>query len=104
MLGWMRRLGPAALLLALAGSALAQSWPAKPVRVIVPFPPGGGAEAAARFLAGRLSQALGQSFVIDNRPGGNTVIGTESAARSAPDGYTLLVTGGSTMSNMGGWR
>ncbi|HEY6967038.1 MAG TPA: tripartite tricarboxylate transporter substrate binding protein [Burkholderiales bacterium] len=86
------------LLLALAGSAFAQAWPAKPVRVIVPFPPGGGAEAAARFLAGHLSQALGQSFVVDNRPGGNTVIGTEAAAKSAPDGYTLLVTGGSTMS------
>ena len=86
------------LLLALAGSAFAQAWPAKPVRIIVPFPPGGGAEAAARFLAGHLSQALGQSFVIDNRPGGNTVIGTEAAAKSAPDGYTLLLTGGSTMS------
>ncbi len=87
-----------ALLLAIAGNAVAQTWPAKPVRVIVPFPPGGGAEAAARFLAGHLSQALGQSFVVDNRPGGNTVIGTEAVAKAAPDGYTLLVTGGSTMS------
>jgi len=88
----------AALLLAAAGSAFGQSWPAKPVRVIVPFPPGGGAEAAARFLAIRFAQTFGQSFVIDNRPGGNTVIGTEAAAKSAPDGYTLLLTGGSTMS------
>jgi tripartite-type tricarboxylate transporter receptor subunit TctC len=88
----------AALLLATAGSAFGQSWPAKPVRVIVPFPPGGGAEAAARFLAIRFAQTFGQSFVIDNRPGGNTVIGTEAAAKSAPDGYTLLLTGGSTMS------
>ncbi len=87
-----------ALLLAIAGHAMAQTWPARPVRVIVPFPPGGGAEAAARFLAGHLAQAFGQSFVIDNRPGGNTVIGTEAAARAAPDGYTLLLTGGSTMS------
>ena len=85
-------------LLAAAGSAAAQAWPSKPVRVIVPFPPGGGAEAAARFLAGHLSQAFGQSFVIDNRPGGNTVIGTEAAAKSPADGYTLLLTGGSTMS------
>ena len=95
----------ALLLLALAGSAfapagpaLAQGWPAKPVRVIIPYPPGGGAEAAARFLANHFTQAFGQSFVIDNRPGGNTVIGAEAAAKAAPDGYTLFITGGSTMS------
>ena len=94
----MRRLAALLLALALSGGAFAQAWPARPVRVIVPFPPGGGAEAAARFLAGHFAQAFGQSFVIDNRPGGNTVIGTEAAARAAPDGYTLLLTGGSTMS------
>ena len=88
----------AALCCLIALPAFGQAWPAKPVRVIVPFPPGGGAEAAARFLANHFTQAFGQSFVIDNRPGGNTVIGTEAAAKSAPDGYTLLVTGGSTMS------
>jgi tripartite-type tricarboxylate transporter receptor subunit TctC len=76
----------------------AQAWPAKPVRVIIPYPPGGGAEAAARFLANHFTQAFGQSFVIDNRPGGNTVIGAEAGAKAAPDGYTLLITGGSTMS------
>ncbi len=85
-------------LLAAAGPALAQTWPAKSVRVIIPYPPGGGAEAAARFLANDFTQAFGQPFVIDNRPGGNTVIGAEAAAKAAPDGYTLLVTGGSTMS------
>ena len=88
----------AILLFAFAASAFAQAWPNKPVRVIVPFPPGGGAEAAARFLANHFTAAFGQSFVIDNRPGGNTVIGTEAAAKSPPDGYTLLLTGGSTMS------
>ena len=88
----------AVLLLSLAGSAFGQAWPTKPVRVIVPFPPGGGAEAAARFLAIHFTQAFGQSFVIDNRPGGNTVIGTETVAKAPADGYTLLVTGGSTMS------
>ena len=88
----------AVLLLSIASSAFAQSWPAKPVRIIVPFPPGGGAEAAARFLASHFTQAFGQSFVIDNRPGGNTVIGTETVAKAPADGYTLLVTGGSTMS------
>jgi len=86
------------LLLAAAGSAFAQSWPAKPVRVIIPYPPGGGAEAAARFLANHFTRTFGQSFIIDNRPGGNTVIGAEAAAKSAPDGYTLFITGGSTMS------
>jgi tripartite-type tricarboxylate transporter receptor subunit TctC len=91
----------AMLLLAAAAPAFAQggaAWPNKPVRVIIPYPPGGGAEAAARFLANHFTQAFGQSFVIDNRPGGNTVIGAEAAAKSAPDGYTLFVTGGSTMS------
>jgi tripartite-type tricarboxylate transporter receptor subunit TctC len=89
-------------LLAIAPPAFGQAgrevWPAKPVRVIIPYPPGGGAEAAARFLANHCTQAFGQSFVIDNRPGGNTVIGAEAAAKAAPDGYTLFFTGGSTMS------
>ena len=79
-------------------AAFAQAYPAKPVRVIIPYPTGGGAEGAARLAANHLSKAMGQSFVIDPRPGGNTVIGTEAVAKAAPDGYTLLVTGGSTMS------
>jgi tripartite-type tricarboxylate transporter receptor subunit TctC len=86
------------LLCVLALPAAAQTWPAKPVRVIIPYPPGGGAEAAARFLANHFTQAFGQSFVVDNRPGGNTVIGAEAAAKSPADGYTLFITGGSTMS------
>ena len=86
------------ILMLAAGSAFGQAWPSKPVREIIPYTPGGGAEAAARFLANHFTQAFGQSFVIDNRPGGNTVIGAEVAAKSAPDGYTLLLTGGSTMS------
>lgn len=92
------RILAAALLLAISGSVFAQAWPAKSVRVIIPYPPGGGAEAAARFLANHFTQAFGQTFVIDNRPGGNTVIGAEAAAKSPADGYTLLLTGGSTMS------
>jgi tripartite-type tricarboxylate transporter receptor subunit TctC len=90
----------ALLLAAAAGCVCAQSspaWPNKPVRVIIPYPPGGGAEAAARFLANHFTQAFGQSFVIDNRPGGNTVIGAEAAAKAPADGYTLFFTGGSTM-------
>jgi tripartite-type tricarboxylate transporter receptor subunit TctC len=88
----------AVALFALAPPALGQAWPTKPVRVIIPYPPGGGAEAAARFLANQFTQAFGQSFVIDNRPGGNTVIGAEAAAKAPADGYTLFFTGGSTMS------
>ena len=95
----------AAILLAVAlpagpafGQAGSAAWSSKPVRVIIPYPPGGSAEAAARFLANHFTQAFGQTFVIDNRPGGNTVIGAEAAAKSAPDGYTLFLTGGSTMS------
>jgi tripartite-type tricarboxylate transporter receptor subunit TctC len=78
--------------------AAAQAYPIKPVKLIIPYPAGGGADAAARLAADGLARALGQSFVVEQRPGGNTLIGTEAAAKSAPDGYTLLLTGGSTMS------
>jgi tripartite-type tricarboxylate transporter receptor subunit TctC len=71
-------------------SVLAQ-YPAKPIRIIVPFPPGGGQDIVARGLGERLSPRLGQPFVIDNKPGAGTTIGTEAAAKSAPDGYTLLI-------------
>jgi tripartite-type tricarboxylate transporter receptor subunit TctC len=94
----MIRLLLSAVLIACAPLAAAQGYPAKPVRVVIPYPPGGGAEAAARLLTLHLSQALGQSFVIDPKPGGNTLIGTEIVAKSPGDGYTLLFTGGSTMS------
>jgi len=76
----------------------AQTYPSKTVRVVIPYPPGGGAEAAARLVTIHLTQSLGQSFVIDPKPGGNTLIGTEMVAKSPADGYTLLFTGGSTMS------
>jgi tripartite-type tricarboxylate transporter receptor subunit TctC len=86
-----------AVLLLLAGApmlapAVAQeaSWPTKPVRFIVPFPPGGTTDPLARLVGARLTPALGQQFIVDNRPGGSGSIGTTIAAKSAPDGYTFL--------------
>lgn len=69
----------------------AQSYPAKPIRYIIPFPPGGGQDLVGRALAPRLTEALGQQVLIDNRPGGGTILGAELAARSAPDGYTIFM-------------
>jgi tripartite-type tricarboxylate transporter receptor subunit TctC len=71
--------------------AHAQSFPSKPVRIIAPFPPGAGTDTLARTLAGPLTKSLGQSIVVENRPGGGTVVGTEVAARSPADGHTLLI-------------
>ncbi len=82
----------AAVLLALAaGAAQAQGFPSKPVRIIVPFPPGGAADITSRLLAEHMRAGLGQPFVIENRPGGGAVIGYELAARAPGDGHTMLV-------------
>ena len=74
----------------LARAASAQAYPAKPVRVVVPFPPGGGADTTARILFQKLGERLGQQFVIDNRGGAGGSIGAAVVAKAPPDGYTLL--------------
>src|SRR5919106_6840823 len=76
-------------------TAPAQTWPAKPVRVIVPFAPGGGADLTARPISQRLSEALGQQFVVDNRGGAGGAIGMELTAKALPDGYTIMSISGS---------
>ena len=87
---------PLRLLLGLALAAFAmlasaQEYPARPVKIVVPFAAGGPADVYARFLAQRLQEAMGQPFVIEDRPGGGSVVGTDIVAKSAPDGYTLLL-------------
>jgi len=90
--------GSAALPFA-AQIARAQTWPSRPVRVIVPFAPAAGTDIVARLLAQWLSERFGQQFVIENRPGGATNIGTEGVVRAPADGYTLLVVDGSPAIN-----
>ena len=80
-----------ALLIAAPWAVHAQSFPSKSVRIIAPFPPGAGTDTLARTLAGPLTKSLGQSIVVENRPGGGTVVGTEVAARAPADGHTLLI-------------
>lgn len=98
----MRRLAAAALVLALtwtlgAGLAAAQSFPTKPVRMIVAFPPGGGTDIVARIVSQKLTEMWGQQVIVDNRAGAAGTIGTDLAAKAAPDGYTLFM---GTMGNL----
>ncbi len=87
----MRLRFAAVTLLMSAGVVCAQPWPIKPIRMLLPFPPGGGTDAVARMLSPRLSEATGQQWVIDNRGGAAGNIAAELAARSAPDGHTVLM-------------
>ena len=91
MLNWMYKLFLSAALAMTSLAAHAQEYPARPVRIIVPFAAGGPADIYARFIGQRLQEALGQNFVVDNRPGAGAIIGTDAVAKSAPDGYTLLM-------------
>jgi tripartite-type tricarboxylate transporter receptor subunit TctC len=81
----------AAVLLGIPMMARAQTFPAKPIRIIAPFPAGAGTDTLARTLSGPLSKALGQNIIVENRPGAGTVVGTEVAARSPADGHTVLI-------------
>jgi len=72
-------------------AAGAQTYPSHPITLIVPYPPGGGVDAMGRMVAQKLSVALGQQFIIENRPGAGGVTGTRAAAKAAPDGYTLVM-------------
>ena len=86
----------AAAMLVLSGAVFAQNWPVKPVRIIVPFPPGATLDIMTRLVAQKAAESTGQPFVVENRAGANGQIGSEFVARSAPDGYTILATTTST--------
>jgi tripartite-type tricarboxylate transporter receptor subunit TctC len=85
-------------LLCFAAGAQAQSWPSKPVRIVVAYPPGGGIDVMARQVADKLTAAWGQPVVVENRPGANTIVATDAVAKSAADGYTVLFTTDATFS------
>jgi tripartite-type tricarboxylate transporter receptor subunit TctC len=88
------------LVLLLSATSVAQQYPARPVRMLVGFPPGGGTDITARMLAPKLAEYLGQQFVVENRPGATTNIASDLVAKSAPDGYTLLFTTSALAINM----
>src|SRR5687768_16925695 len=87
----MIRILLALLVLSSGSAAWSQSYPSKPVRIIVPFGVGGSADVYARYLGAKLQESVGQSFVVENRPGGGSIVGSDAVAKSDPDGYTLLM-------------
>jgi tripartite-type tricarboxylate transporter receptor subunit TctC len=97
-MGWIARFAAAALAALFATAACAQPYPNRPIHLLVPFPPGGGANFVARVLAQLLSDRLGQSVVVENRPGNNGNVAGELVARAAADGYTILESAGSLLS------
>ena len=92
------------LLLAAASLAGAQNYPTKPIRLISPYPPGGGNDTLARILLDKVSEGLGQRVIVDNRPGANTIVGTEMLAKSPPDGHTIILLPNSFVTNPAMYR
>ena len=92
----------AALILgaAIGGNAAAQGYPNRPIKMMVPFTPGGGTDILARIVAAKISESMGQQVLVENRPGANTIVATEALVRSAPDGYTLLMQTNNLASNV----
>lgn len=86
-----RRLLLATAAAAWSGAAMAQAWPSKPIRIVVPFPPGGGTDIIARETSQRVAKATGWTFVIDNKPGAGGNLGVDAVAKSPPDGYTIVI-------------
>ena len=91
----LARIAVAMIAAAFSTLLCAQTFPSRPVRLVVPFPPGGGTDILGRVLANKLGDALGEPVIVDNRPGGGSIIGSEIVARSSPDGHTLLLTSAS---------
>src|SRR5262245_24237766 len=87
----MSRIALALVAALITTNAFAQAYPNRPVKIVVPFAVGGSADVYGRFIAAKLTDALGQSVVIENRPGGGAIIGTEAVVKSPNDGYTLLM-------------
>jgi len=93
------QIASAAFLSALPAAAAGQTYPVKPIRLVVPFAPGGPVDTLARAMGPKLAEALGQQIIIDNRAGAGSTIGTDVVVRSPPDGYTLLITSSSIAIN-----
>src|SRR5688500_20266329 len=102
--GWLKFVAVVCTALApgfFGAPAAAQKWPERTVRIVTPFAPGGGTDVFARIIAHRLTEVLGQQFIVDNRPGAGSTLGTELVAKAPPDGYTFLMTSASFSFNPG---
>src|SRR5438874_9098262 len=94
----MRRLASLLLLATFGSLACAQTWPSKPVRIVVAYPPGGGIDILGRQLAERLTAAWSQPVVVENKPGANTIVAADAVAKSPPDAHTVLLSTDATFS------